>query len=265
LVAKRQVSASIFKFIFEAEDIARSARPGQFIQVRTSDNCFPFWPRPFSIHEADPQSGHLAILFKIYGKGTSQMAAKMPGQNVHLFGPLGNGFPALPADREILMAAGGVGFPPLYFLAKKSISEGLPPSKIVFISGAKTRAELLEEKGLYELGTKLIICTDDGSEGFKGHVVNFLERNISEYPHPVVYACGPANMLQGIDGLLHERKLSGHLSLEALMPCGYGICSGCAVRIHPPPDRGPTDDNRDYHLKRVCIDGPVFESGKVIW
>jgi dihydroorotate dehydrogenase electron transfer subunit len=193
------------------------------------------------------------------------MAAKVPDQNVHLFGPLGNGFPPPPNDRQILMAAGGVGFPPLYYLAKRSISDGLNPSKIVFITGAKTRAELLEEKGLYELGTKLIICTDDGSEGFMGHVVGFLERNISEYRDPVVYACGPANMLRGVDKLLLERRLPGYLSLEALMPCGYGICSGCAVKVYPPPDREPTDDRRDFHLKRVCIDGPVFESGEVIW
>jgi dihydroorotate dehydrogenase electron transfer subunit len=265
LIAKKQVSASIFKLIFEAEDIANSARPGQFIQIRAGDNCFPFWPRPFSIHESDPANGRLAILFKIYGKGTSQIASMVPGEKVHLFGPLGNGFPSIPGDREIIMTAGGVGLPPLYFVAKRSISEGLAPSRIFFIVGAKTRTELLEEKGLYEMGIKLIICTDDGSEGFKGHVVDFLKRNISEYPHPIVYACGPEIMLRGIDRLILERKLSGYLSLEALMPCGYGICSGCAVKVHPPPDRGPTDDNRDYHLKRVCVDGPVFGSGEVIW
>jgi dihydroorotate dehydrogenase electron transfer subunit len=193
------------------------------------------------------------------------MAAKLPGEMVHLFGPLGNGFPSLPVDREILLAAGGVGFPPLYFLATRSISDGLPPSQIVFITGAKTRSELLEEKGLYDLGMKSIICTDDGSEGFRGHVVDFLRSNISEYPHPFVCACGPSLMLEGVDHLLMERNISGFLSLEALMPCGYGICSGCAVKVHPQADRGPTDDNRDYHLQRVCIDGPVFGTGEVIW
>ncbi len=184
---------------------------------------------------------------------------------IHLFGPLGNSFPPLQENREIIIAAGGVGFPPLYFLAKKSISEGFPADKIIFITGAKNSSELLDDKGLYKLGMKLIVCTDDGSAGFKGHIVDFLERNIADYRDPIVYACGPSAMLKGVDILTSQRKLKGHLSLEALMPCGYGICSGCAVKVRPPADRGPTDDNREYQLKRVCADGPVFESGEVIW
>jgi dihydroorotate dehydrogenase electron transfer subunit len=193
------------------------------------------------------------------------MAAMIPGQKAQLFGPLGNGFQPLPTDREIIMAAGGLGLPPLYFLAKKSVREGFPAENITFISGAKTQSEHLDEKGLFELGIKIIICTDDGSEGFKGHVVDFLERNLSRYDQPLVYACGPTAMLKAADRLILERKLSGFLSLEALMPCGYGICSGCAVKVYPAEDRGPTDDKRDYHLKRVCVDGPVFGVGEVIW
>ncbi len=193
------------------------------------------------------------------------MAAKSIGQKLHLFGPLGNCFPSLPKDREILIAAGGVGFPPLYFLAKKSISEGVPPAKIIFITGAKNSSELLDDKGLYKLGMKLIVCTDDGSTGFKGHIVDFLERNLADYKDPIIYSCGPSAMLRGVDMLMRQRKLTGHLSLEALMPCGYGICSGCAVKVRPSADRGPTDDRREYQLKRVCFDGPVFESGEVIW
>ncbi len=193
------------------------------------------------------------------------MAARLPGQKVHLFGPLGNGFPKLPPGREIVMAAGGIGFPPLYFLAKHSIDSGYPAENITFVSGAKSRSELLRERDLNKLGMKLVICTDDGSEGYKGHVVNFLEQNLAHHANPVVYACGPSAMLQAADNLLIERKIRGHLSLEALMPCGYGICSGCAVKTYPDPDSPPTDDNRNYHLKRVCVDGPVFGVGEVIW
>jgi hypothetical protein len=72
-------------------------------------------------------------------------------------------------------------------------------------------------------------------------------------------------MLKGVDALISANKLDGHLSLEALMPCGYGICSGCAIKVYPSPDRGPTDDKRNYHLKRVCIEGPIFGAGEVMW
>jgi dihydroorotate dehydrogenase electron transfer subunit len=251
--------------VFEAGEIAEVAIPGQFVQVRTSETGVPFWPRPFSIHDSDPKNGTLAILFKVFGEGTSLLASKLPGQKIKIFGPLGNGFPLFQVEREIIIAAGGIGFPPLYFMAKRSIETGFPADKITFISGAKTRTEHLYEPGLYGLGMKLIVCTDDGSEGFKGHVVEFLKQNLAGYANPVVYACGPSAMLKAADNLLAERKLSGYLSLEALMPCGYGVCSGCAVKVHPPADHGPTDDKRDYHLKRVCVDGPVFQAGEVIW
>ena len=72
-------------------------------------------------------------------------------------------------------------------------------------------------------------------------------------------------MLEKIDKILIDKNIDGHLSLEQLMPCGYGICSGCAVKVNPPVDRGETDDSRDFQLKRVCVDGPVFKSGEVIW
>jgi len=202
-------------------------------------------------------------MFKVYGCGTAQLAGKRPGDKIHLFGPLGNGFPLPEKDKVAIMAAGGIGLPPLYFLAKKSLLSGM--MEIVFIAGARTKAEMLEERDLFDLGSNLIVCTDDGSEGERGTVVDILRRVLPEHERCAIYACGPNAMLKEVDRVLSERRLSGFFSLEALMPCGYGICSGCAVKVHPAPDRGPTDDDRDYHLKRVCIDGPVFNSGEVIW
>jgi dihydroorotate dehydrogenase electron transfer subunit len=72
-------------------------------------------------------------------------------------------------------------------------------------------------------------------------------------------------MLSKVDQILTQKNISGFLSLEQLMPCGYGICSGCAVKVSPAKDRGETDDKRDYHLKRVCVEGPVFKAGEVMW
>jgi dihydroorotate dehydrogenase electron transfer subunit len=205
------------------------------------------------------------LVFKVFGQGTSLLACKLQGQSLHLFGPLGNGFPMPEPGRKIVMAAGGVGLPPLYFLAKRAIANGFSANEIVFIVGAKTEADLLEKDGLIKLGLKPVICTDDGTVGFKGNVVDLLAIELPHLTQPLVYACGPSAMLMGVDSLLSELALSGYLSLETLMPCGYGICSGCAVKMKPLADRGPTDDKRDYHLKRVCIDGPVFRSGNVIW
>lgn len=265
ILKKEKILESIFKFTFEAAAIAKSANPGQFIQVRTSADYVPLWPRPFSICDADPGSGELSIIFKIIGCGTSQLADMQSGQKVHLLGPLGNGFRLLNDEPGVIMAAGGVGMPPLFFLAKRSIQKGYPADRITFISGARAKDYLFDNPELGGLGMDLHVCTDDGSFGARGTVVDLLEKELKNARHRIVYACGPTAMLEKIDRMLVAEGMSGFLSLEALMPCGYGICSGCAVKVKPSEDRGPTDDNREYHLQRVCVEGPVFESGEVIW
>lgn len=265
VLQKEEISSSIFKMTFRADDIARHAKPGQFIQLRTSPDYFPLWPRPFSIHDVDIAAGKVVIIFKIFGCGTSKMAALKAGQIVQLLGPLGNSFPPLLGDRKAILAAGGVGLPPLYFLASEGIRAGYPPGNIIFITGAKSKPDFFEEKSLYNLGVDLTVCTDDGSVGRHGTVVDSMLHRLQTHPDATVYACGPTLMLEAVDGALMRMGKRGYLSLEALMPCGYGICSGCAVKVIPPVDRGPTDDTRDYHLKRVCVEGPVFKSGEVIW
>ena len=265
ILYKEKTSPSVIKFTLEAPEIARISQPGQFIQVRPSESYFPLWPRPFSIFDADGEAGEIVIVFKIAGCGTSQMANKISGQTMHILGPLGSGFPLLTPNRKVILASGGVGLPPLFFLAKRSIRGDYPVKNLTFIAGGKSADDILEKAGLLELGIEASICTDDGSLGFKGTVVDLLKRHLDENSGCAVYACGPTPMLKGIDDLLISRGIPGQLSLEALMPCGYGICSGCAVKVIPPVDRGPTDDNRDFHLKRVCVDGPVFNAGEVIW
>ena len=265
IAKKESLSQTLYKFTFNAPEIAAKAEPGQFIQVRTNNSYFPLWPRPFSIYDTDPKSGTISILFKVFGGGTAQIATRAEKESIHVFGPLGNSFPIPRMGTKLIMAAGGVGLPPLFFLSKKAIGNGAISKEIIFIAGAKTESDLLDEKGLYNLGIEVITCTDDGSKGLKGNVVEVLNKMLDSQDNPIIYACGPNAMLKGVDSTLISRGLSGYLSLEALMPCGYGICSGCAVKVFPSKDRGATDDNRDYHLKRVCVDGPIFQSREVMW
>jgi len=261
----KKILGSIIQLTFKAESISKTAIPGQFIQVRVSDDFIPLWPRPFSVYDVDTRKGEISIIFKAVGYGTNLLAKKKVGETIQILGPLGNGFSVPDKSERIVMAAGGIGMPPLFLLAKISIEKGVPSKSITFISGARTESELFNSAELSELNTNLLICTDDGSAGEKGTVVDLLEKILADKNGAVVYACGPSGMLKKVDGLLIEKSIPGFLSLEELMPCGYGICSGCAVRVFPDKNRGETDDNRDYHLKRVCIEGPVFRTGEVMW
>jgi dihydroorotate dehydrogenase electron transfer subunit len=265
VIQKKKISGSIVKLTFKAEDIARSAVPGQFVQVRVSDNFIPLWPRPFSIYDVDTRKGEISIIFKLAGYGTNHLAGKKEGDTVQILGPLGNGFPVPSNNGRIIMAAGGIGMPPLFLLSKFAVENGVQSKSITFISGARTESELFDSVELKKLNTDLKVCTDDGSVGEKGTVVDMLEKILADISNLTVFACGPSGMLKKVDQLLIEKSIPGFLSLEELMPCGYGICSGCAVRVFPDENRGETDDNRDYHLKRVCVEGPVFKVGEVMW
>ena len=265
VVSKTIISDSIVQLTLKALEISKLTVPGQFVQVRISDDLVPIWPRPFSIFEVDSVKGEISIVFKVAGHGTRVLSGKNKGDRLRVFGPLGNGFSLPENGRKIVMAAGGVGLPPLYLLSRFSIDNGFQSKSIKFISGAKKASELFNCEELKRLNTDLRVCTDDGSAGEKGTVVDILRTIINPESDVTVYACGPSAMLRKIDEILVENNIPGYLSLEELMPCGYGICSGCAVKTRPRPDRGETDDNRDYHLKRVCVDGPVFKSGEVIW
>lgn len=262
---KITISDSIVRLSFRAEEISMTAIPGQFVQIRVSENFSPLWPRPFSIYDVDTRKGEVSIIFKVAGYGTSLLAAKKEGDSIQMLGPLGNGFTIPAGENRIVMAAGGIGMPPLYLLSKIAIENGVPSKSICFISGARNKSELFNPVELTELKTDLRICTDDGSEGEKGTVVDILERTIENENNLTVYACGPSAMLEKIDRSLSEKNIPGFLSLEQLMPCGYGICSGCAVKVFPDENRGETDDKRNYHLKRVCAEGPVFKVGEVMW
>ncbi len=265
VLKKEHISDIILKYTFRAKDISSSAKPGQFVQIKINSGHDPLWPRPFSIFDINESDGEISIIFKIAGRGTNLLAKKKAGDSVHIFGPLGSGFSLPGNSQKIIMAAGGVGLPPLYLLSRFSIENGLPPESIVFISGARTKNDLFKCEELAKLNVDLRYCTDDGSYGEKGTVIDLLKNILKKNIDISVYSCGPSAMLKRVDELLVDNNIAGYLSLEELMPCGYGICSGCAVKVNPPDNRGPTDDNRDYHLKRVCVDGPVFKAGEVIW
>ena len=231
---------------------AVSCRPGQFVHVRIP-SAEVFFRRAFSV-AGITATGGIEIILKVVGRGTRVLAGLHRGAVVNLLGPLGKPF-RLPLKNETtLMVAGGVGFPPLLFLAAEMISRGCNPKQIVFFYGGRSEADVIGRSRLKRLGVVFRPVTEDGSLGETGLVTEPVQEYMTTHRDQRlrIYACGPPGMIKAADQLGRSLGVPGQLSLEAPMPCGLGLCLGCVV---PLTDGGQA---------RVCCDGPVFNIGEVI-
>ncbi|BBO93504.1 dihydroorotate dehydrogenase electron transfer subunit [Desulfosarcina ovata] len=235
-----------------------SARPGQFVMVRVGRQNRPLLRRPFSllglIKDGEQVTG-IEILFKVVGKGTEALARCRAGDWLSVIGPLGNAF-LVPDDcRQLILVAGGVGVPPIRFLAQSLLErEGALDRCVVFIGG-RTKDDLVCI-GEFDLpGFLLDISTDDGSQGSMGVVTKSLMKTLDAGAADLICACGPPAMLKAVADIALARNIPCQVSIEAMMACGMGACLGCAVQT-----RG--DAARYRH---VCMDGPVFDARELVW
>lgn len=265
--SKFQLSHKVFGLNIVCPEISRHAKPGQFVQLRLQEaDASCIWPRPFSIHKVTGDS--VIITIKIYGHVTQEMSLLEPGDSVYMTGPLGNGFPMPTEESPIYLVAGGVGLPPIHFLQEAILEQGYPKRLIHFYSGARTADELLADEEIRASGVHYLVATDDGTKGIPGLIteqvaVELTRRRASgDSPLPLIYACGPTAMLKRMAEL--SRGSPCYLSLEQLMPCGWGVCNGCAVLISK-GNVHPTEDERGFRLARVCKEGPVFEASELVW
>jgi dihydroorotate dehydrogenase electron transfer subunit len=243
-----------FRLRLEGFAPPRAVYPGQFIHLKVASGLDPFFRRAFSISDYDTESGTLEIIYKVLGRGTARLREVGPRATLDLLGPLGNLFTVPPASGAVVMAAGGVGLPPLAFLARHLIARGRDPKSVYFFYGGRTKTELIDLPRLRRAGMNLILSTDDGSLGFHGMVTEAVLDHLPRIGRRFrVYGCGPEPMLAALQTLAMEHNWPGELSLEAPMPCGVGVCLGCIKpsRLHPGT------------YVRVCHDGPVFNLGEV--
>ncbi|NLF38528.1 dihydroorotate dehydrogenase electron transfer subunit [bacterium] len=228
----------------EAPDIARIARPGQFVEVSTKGATL--LNKPFSIAGVNRPAGTISIAYKVIGRGTTAIAQYRRGAAVRLLGPCGNGFER--PEGRVYLAGGGIGIPPLHFCA----AEWAGAAEMTAIFGARSSEDLvLVEETARALGRPVVTATDDGSEGRKGSVCDALAAELDAVPGAVI-ACGPSAMLRAVALMCAERAVPAWLCLEAYMACGAGICMGCVV----PTVRG---------MERVCREGPVFDARDIRW
>lgn len=241
VVSNRMVRHDVGRLWLRSRPLARQARPGQFLHLRTSGTAATILRRPFSIH--DVAGDRIAVLYRVVGDGSRALATLPAGSPVDAIGPLGQPFRIAPS-RPPLVVAGGIGIAPLQFLLRRMTARGLRPR---LLYGCQTRRALLPH-----LPVPRAVTTDDGSCGERGLVTAALARAIGRRPGAAVYACGPWPMLRETARLCRDRGVPCQVSLEARMACGVGACQGCVVK-----------GTAGYLT--VCHDGPVFDARAIDW
>jgi dihydroorotate dehydrogenase electron transfer subunit len=257
-----------------APQMAARARPGQFAHI----HCDPALPmrRPLSIMRVDAAAGWVDFLFKVVGQGTRLLAARQLGEVISVMGPIGKPF-SLPGEyRRPLLIGGGVGMPPMVFLADalRAAGEDYQPfvilgSEVPFPFPARPSqimlpglpAEVIAAMPLLdEWGVASRLASLQGYPGvFEGYVTDLARQwldtlDATQREQVAVFACGPHPMLEAVAKLARDYDLPCEVSLEEFMACAVGGCAGCVVEVQTAS--GPA-------MKRVCVDGPVFAADSV--
>lgn len=236
-----KISEGIFLIELYCPDICSEAEAGQFVHIKVSEGYYPLLRRPLSINSIDIQKGCFTLLYKVLGKGTQLLTEKKENDAINIIGPLGKGFPIL-KDKRTAIVGGGVGIAPLLELSKHLKSPDI-------YLGYKDCTYMVEE--FSKFAKILNIFTEDGNSGIKGFPTQLLKKNIGQYD--VVYTCGPKAMMRSVKGICEDNRILCYVSMEENMGCGIGACLTCSCKTNSPGK-----------YKRVCIDGPVFDSKEVI-
>ncbi len=261
ILTNRVLSADYNVVAFRAPDLARMARPGQFVMVKTTPDGDPLLRRPFSIFEilrnAAGEPTGVSILNKRIGVGTSRLFHVKPGDQLSLLGPLGLPWPmaldAAPAQHW--MVAGGVGLAPFVTMAE-TLAASAHTMRLFY--GGRSASDLYYASFFEELGASLVLTTEDGTRGERGRVTAPLERALSARgtAEVTIYSCGPTPMMRAVAALGAAHDVRTFVSLEQVMGCGMGGCYSCVV---------PIRDGDHAHFVRSCIDGPVFDASQIVW
>ena len=238
VISNLPLTKDVYRMVLEG-DTKWITRPGQFVNIELEGL---YLRRPISI--SDWSENTITIIYKVVGRGTEQMAKMEAGVELDLLTGLGNGFDTSVASEHPLLVGGGVGVPPLYRLAKDLLAQG---KKVSVVLGFNTESEIFYKEEFEALGVDLHISTADGSMGVKGFVTDAIRQAAIGFDY--FYSCGPLPMLKALCDCC---EVSGELSFEERMGCGFGACMGCSCKTLA-------------GNKRICKDGPVMKREEIIW
>lgn len=221
--------------------------PGQFVEVRVDNSPSTFLRRPISINNVDYDRNELWLLVAAVGDGTRQLQKLQKGDRLNCMLPLGNSF-TMPTDsvQKVLLVGGGVGVAPLLYFGKRIKVMGGEPT---FLLGARSAKDVLERE-LFEQVGRVLITTEDGSEGEKGFVTN--HSVLAQEHFDRISTCGPKPMMMAVARYAFKNDIECEVSLENKMACGVGACLCCVEKT--------VEGN-----KCVCKEGPVMNIKKLTW
>lgn len=221
--------------------------PGQFVEVRVDNSPSTFLRRPISINNVDYDHNELWLLVAAVGDGTRQLQKLQKGDRLNCMMPLGNSF-TMPTEcsERVLLVGGGVGVAPLLYFGKRIKAMGGEPT---FLLGARSAKDVLERE-LFEQVGRVLITTEDGSEGEKGFVTN--HSVLAQEHFDRISTCGPKPMMMAVARYAFKNDIECEVSLENKMACGVGACLCCVEKT--------VEGN-----KCVCKEGPVMNIKKLTW
>ncbi len=243
LVAKTQLTGTIFDFRLKNQALAEITKPGQFVQVLVPSKTLR---RPISV--CDVEGDTIRLVFEIRGEGTEILSQTKVGEFINMIAPLGKGF-TIDSDKKTIFIGGGIGVPPMLYSAKQV------GKNAIVINGFRNKDAVILEEDFQKSVGRLIITTDDGSYGIHGFVTQPLQEHIKNAE--MICACGPMPMLKNIAKTAKENNVPCQVSLEQRMACGVGACLGCAAAV--------LDDDGKQTYRHVCKDGPVFNAEEVVF
>jgi dihydroorotate dehydrogenase electron transfer subunit len=265
VTANVRLAYRTYSLRLHAPDLARAIQPGQFLMLRLPSRTDPLLGRPFALYDtvlnAQGQAAAVDVVYLVVGKLTNLLMDLRPGDEVEVWGPLGNGFPELAGVDHIGLVAGGIGQTPFLAYLRALLGQrgygGRPAQRMVqrvsLYYGVRTANLAACVEDFRSAGAEVHIATDDGSLGFKGFVTDLVEQQ--ERPQHLL-GCGPEPMMKALAALAERWNVPCHLSLETPMACGVGICFSCVTPVR-------TENGWDY--RRVCIEGPVFDATCLAW
>ncbi|WP_035589463.1 sulfide/dihydroorotate dehydrogenase-like FAD/NAD-binding protein [Hippea jasoniae] len=247
ILKKEQWSDTIFSMLIDAKDVAKAAKPGQFIILIPKEHGERI---PLTIADSDADEGWVQIVFQVVGKSTLELSRMNESEELFSFvGPLGMPSEVEKFDGKVVMVGGGIGIAPIHPIAKKLKEMG---NHVISIIGAKTADLLIMEDKLKEASTELLIATDDGSKGKKGFVNLVLEELLATEGDNIkmIWAIGPPIMMKACVESAKKFNAPIIVSLNPIMVDGTGMCGACRVTVG-----GKT--------KFACVDGPEFNGAEV--